>query len=60
MYPKHSKNNKITRAKWTGNVAYVVECLLCKPKALRSGWIITFYLKDKTIKILEENGKLSS
>jgi hypothetical protein len=28
--------SKITRAKWTGGVAQVVECLLCKHEALRS------------------------
>jgi hypothetical protein len=28
--------SKITRAKWTGFVAQVVECLLCKPEALSS------------------------
>jgi hypothetical protein len=28
--------SKITRAKWTGDVAQAVECLLCKSKALSS------------------------
>jgi hypothetical protein len=28
--------SKITRAKWTGDVAQTVECLLCKCKALCS------------------------
>jgi hypothetical protein len=28
--------SKITRAKWTGDVAQAVQCLLCKPEALSS------------------------
>jgi hypothetical protein len=33
--------SKITRAKWTGDVAQALECLLCKGKALSSNLILT-------------------
>jgi hypothetical protein len=33
--------SKITRAKWTGSVAQVIECLLCKCEALSSNPSLT-------------------
>jgi hypothetical protein len=36
---------KVTRAKWTGGVAYVVECLLCMSEALSSNFSPTKKIK---------------
>jgi hypothetical protein len=39
--------SKITRAKWTGGVAQIVECLFCKHKVLNSTPIPTKKKKKK-------------
>jgi hypothetical protein len=41
-------SSRITRAKWTGGVAQVVESLFCKHEALTSNTIVTRPLQKKS------------